>query len=98
LFSAALSLQVAITSDRVIRLSSQPGYSLSHHSQVDPGLVLTQDLGFPVIQLQVIIVGASWDAGIYNRIRQFHEGKGSNPYSEEVALAIGYPLFQLSCD
>ncbi|KAJ7835798.1 hypothetical protein B0H13DRAFT_1913424 [Mycena leptocephala] len=57
-----------------------------------------QDLGFPVIQLQVIIVGASWDAGVYNRIRQFHEGKGSNPYSEEVALAIGYPLFQLSCD
>ncbi|KAJ7872573.1 hypothetical protein B0H13DRAFT_1895305 [Mycena leptocephala] len=57
-----------------------------------------QDLGFPVIQLQVIIVGASWDVGVYNRIRQFHEGKGSNPYSEEVALAIGYPLFQLSCD
>jgi hypothetical protein len=41
LFSAALSLSVAITQDRVIRLSSWPGYSLSRQRQVDPGLVLT---------------------------------------------------------
>ncbi|KAJ7815132.1 hypothetical protein B0H13DRAFT_1924373 [Mycena leptocephala] len=41
LFRAALSLSVAITHNRVIRLSSRPGYSLSCQRQVDPGLVLT---------------------------------------------------------
>ncbi|KAJ7835180.1 hypothetical protein B0H14DRAFT_2590446 [Mycena olivaceomarginata] len=57
-----------------------------------------QYLGFPAIQLQILVCGKSWDASVYNGICQFHESKGFDPRSQEVALELGYPPFQVSCD
>ncbi|KAJ7806176.1 hypothetical protein B0H13DRAFT_2387254 [Mycena leptocephala] len=40
----------------------------------------------------------SWDASVYDGICQFHEAKGFDPYSQEVAIELGDPLVHLSCD
>ncbi|KAJ7135933.1 hypothetical protein C8R44DRAFT_769307, partial [Mycena epipterygia] len=57
-----------------------------------------EDLGFPAIESQMKVYGKSWDASVYEGIRQFHEGKGFDPYSQQVALEMGYPPFQVPCD
>ncbi|KAJ7315514.1 hypothetical protein DFH08DRAFT_1039682, partial [Mycena albidolilacea] len=52
--------------------------------------------GFPDIDLQVRVGGRMWDESVYNGIRQFQEAKGLNPYSDEVALQLGQPFYQVS--
>ncbi|KAJ7861483.1 hypothetical protein B0H13DRAFT_2355097 [Mycena leptocephala] len=42
-------------------------------------------------------LGKSWNVSIYNGIRQFHESKCLDPYSQEVAIELGWPLLQVSC-
>ncbi|KAJ7794401.1 hypothetical protein B0H13DRAFT_2512498 [Mycena leptocephala] len=46
----------------------------------------------------MVVEGLSWDASVYDGIRQFHKAKGFDAYSQEVALELGDSLFQLSCD
>jgi hypothetical protein len=55
-------------------------------------------LGFPCIELTVDGRVHSWDAGVYAGLRQFHEGKGFDPDSHDVACHLGEPLFQLSAE
>jgi hypothetical protein len=52
--------------------------------------------GFPDIQLCIEVLGKSWDSSVYAGIRQFHEAKGFDPLSQEVAAELGGPLFQVS--
>jgi hypothetical protein len=59
---------------------------------------MAEDLGFPAIQVEMYALVHSWDASIYDGIRQFHEAKGFDPYSQEVALELGHSLVHLSCD
>ncbi|KAJ7732546.1 hypothetical protein B0H16DRAFT_1253636, partial [Mycena metata] len=42
-------------------------------------------LGFPSFQLTTRVHGWSWDAGVYAGLRQFHQGKGFDPESQDVA-------------
>ncbi|KAJ7124365.1 hypothetical protein C8R44DRAFT_734862 [Mycena epipterygia] len=53
-------------------------------------------LGFPCIQLTTEIHGASWDASVYAGMRQFHQAKGFDPESQDVARHLKCRLFQLS--
>ncbi|KAJ7679471.1 hypothetical protein DFH06DRAFT_1415654 [Mycena polygramma] len=55
-------------------------------------------LGFPDIHCLREVWGKSWDDDAYAAIRQFQEAKGFNPYSQEAAIAIGYPLLEMACD
>ncbi|KAF7353194.1 hypothetical protein MSAN_01507100 [Mycena sanguinolenta] len=55
-------------------------------------------LGFPAIHIETRIVGFSWDRSVYEGLRRFHEGKGCNPESQEVARQLGYPLYELLGD
>jgi hypothetical protein len=57
-----------------------------------------EDLGFPAIQVEMYAHVQSWDVSIYDGICQFHEAKGFNPFSQEVAIELGSPLLQVSCD
>jgi hypothetical protein len=59
---------------------------------------VAQDLGFPVIKLKMGVAGKSWDTSVYNGICQFQKAKGFDPYSQEVAIELGYPLLELSHD
>ncbi|KAJ6532513.1 hypothetical protein B0H19DRAFT_1039706 [Mycena capillaripes] len=54
--------------------------------------------GFPDIEFHVLAIGSTWDDNVYTGIRQFHQAKGFNSYSQEVAAELGYQLFQVSCE
>jgi hypothetical protein len=59
---------------------------------------VAEDLGFPAIEFKMVVEGLSWDASVYEGIRQLHEAKGFDPHSQEVAIELGWPLLQVSCD
>ncbi|KAF7351759.1 hypothetical protein MSAN_01609200 [Mycena sanguinolenta] len=53
-------------------------------------------LGFPPIILKTRIHGNFWDEAVYAGLRRFHQGKGYDPDSQDVARELSYPLFELS--
>ncbi|KAJ7821878.1 hypothetical protein B0H14DRAFT_2519163 [Mycena olivaceomarginata] len=53
-------------------------------------------LGFPCIGILEYATGRSWDARMYEGLRQFHQAKGFDPDSQELALHLGEPLYELS--
>jgi hypothetical protein len=55
-----------------------------------------QRLGFPSTTFATRIHGFSWDASVYAGLRQFHQGKGFDPDSQDVARRLGYSLYQLT--
>ncbi|KAJ7734051.1 hypothetical protein B0H14DRAFT_511811 [Mycena olivaceomarginata] len=57
-----------------------------------------RNLGFPDLAWRMECGGAFWDNSTYTGIRQFDEGKGFDPNTQEVAVQLGYPLFQVSCE
>ncbi|KAJ6532589.1 hypothetical protein B0H19DRAFT_451036 [Mycena capillaripes] len=57
-----------------------------------------KNAGFPDIEFCMWSWGRAWDDGVYTGIRQFHQAKGFGPYSQEVAIELGYPLLQVSCE
>ena len=54
------------------------------------------ELGFPSIELETAIFADSWSADVYAALRQFHQAKGFDPDSQDVARHLGYPLYQVS--
>jgi hypothetical protein len=56
-------------------------------------LAEARQLGFPTIQFTITVKGFSWDASVYAGLRKFHEGKGFDPDSQDVARHLGEPLF-----
>jgi hypothetical protein len=54
--------------------------------------------GFPSIQLSVKVGGQHWDASVYTGLRQFHQGKGFDPDSQDLARHLGYLLYQISAE
>ncbi|KAF7337268.1 hypothetical protein MSAN_02279300 [Mycena sanguinolenta] len=57
-----------------------------------------KNLGFPTIHIETVMYGSSWECSIYKGLRRFHEGKGFDPESREVARRLGYPLFEVLSD
>ncbi|KAJ7825674.1 hypothetical protein B0H14DRAFT_1284496 [Mycena olivaceomarginata] len=55
-------------------------------------------LGFPIIHIETLLWGSSWDSSVYDGLRQFHRGKGFDPDSQEAAIHYGYPLYELSSE
>jgi hypothetical protein len=55
-------------------------------------------LGFPSIQFLTQIMGYTWDSSVYAGIRRFHQAKGFDPESQDVARYLGEPLCQLSSE
>ncbi|KAJ7758805.1 hypothetical protein DFH07DRAFT_448402 [Mycena maculata] len=53
-------------------------------------------LGFPTTRLEMDVSGRSWDGSVYTGLRQFHQGKGFDPYTQDLARHMGYPLYQIS--
>ncbi|KAF8214485.1 hypothetical protein K438DRAFT_880804 [Mycena galopus ATCC 62051] len=54
-------------------------------------------LGLPDIESWMEVGVRYWDSSVYDGICQFQEAKGFDPYSPDVAIELGYPLFQVSC-
>ncbi|KAJ7737657.1 hypothetical protein B0H14DRAFT_494707, partial [Mycena olivaceomarginata] len=55
-------------------------------------------LSFPDIDSWTEVRGMFWDSIVYGGVRQFHEAKGFDPNSQEVATHLGYPLFEVPCE
>ncbi|KAJ7168934.1 hypothetical protein C8R46DRAFT_995492 [Mycena filopes] len=53
-------------------------------------------LGFPSMKLRTEIGGITWDASVYAGLRQFHEAKGFDPDSQDLARHLGHPLYRVS--
>ncbi|KAJ7670172.1 hypothetical protein DFH06DRAFT_952151, partial [Mycena polygramma] len=51
-------------------------------------------LKFPTLQFSTEIEGRYWDDSVYAGLRKFHQAKGFDPYSQDVARHLGYKLFQ----
>ncbi|KAK7035624.1 hypothetical protein R3P38DRAFT_2697531, partial [Favolaschia claudopus] len=54
------------------------------------------ELGFPTISISIDGAGKSWTDAFYAGLRQFHQGKGFDPDSQDLARHLGYPLYELS--
>ncbi|KAK7006360.1 hypothetical protein R3P38DRAFT_1707264 [Favolaschia claudopus] len=52
-------------------------------------------LGFPELEFSTTVWAQSWPGNIYAALREFHEAKGFDPHSPQVAMYLGAPLFQL---
>ncbi|KAJ6465022.1 hypothetical protein C8R45DRAFT_795238, partial [Mycena sanguinolenta] len=52
-------------------------------------------LGFPIIHIGTRITGHSWDRSIYQGLRRFHQGRGFDPESQDVARHLVYPLLEI---
>ncbi|KAJ7669923.1 hypothetical protein DFH06DRAFT_158545 [Mycena polygramma] len=54
------------------------------------------ELGFPPLQFRREAWGHSWDSSVYAGLAKFHQAKGFDPYSQDVARHLGLPLYCLS--
>ncbi|KAJ7636311.1 hypothetical protein FB45DRAFT_741758 [Roridomyces roridus] len=52
--------------------------------------------GFPAVEMSMTFWGKSWDTKVYQALRTLHAFKGFDPDSQELAIHLGQPLFQLS--
>ncbi|KAJ7192161.1 hypothetical protein GGX14DRAFT_30251, partial [Mycena pura] len=57
-----------------------------------------KELGFPDIELKVTVRGEYWDGSVFSDIRKFHQAKGFDPDSCDVARKLGYSRYQVSPD
>ncbi|KAJ7315745.1 hypothetical protein DFH08DRAFT_653076, partial [Mycena albidolilacea] len=53
-------------------------------------------LGFPSFHCTTEIRGQSWDASVYEGLQKFHQGKGFDPYTQDLARHLRYPLYELA--
>jgi hypothetical protein len=53
-------------------------------------------LGYLTIELRREVRFRSWRSHVYTGLRQFHEAKGLDPDSQELARHLGRPLFKLA--
>ncbi|KAK6984890.1 hypothetical protein R3P38DRAFT_3292252 [Favolaschia claudopus] len=54
------------------------------------------ELGFPEVELRMEAHGHYWDPSVYEGIREFHQAKGFDSESQDVAKHLGHPLYRLS--
>ncbi|KAJ7762449.1 hypothetical protein B0H14DRAFT_2403634, partial [Mycena olivaceomarginata] len=73
-----------------------PAYLSFDPSSIEP---LSTDeaiqFGFPSIRFKMNVYGHFWDTSVYAGLRQFHQGKGFDPYSQELARHLDQRLYRL---
>ncbi|KAK6980725.1 hypothetical protein R3P38DRAFT_3117755 [Favolaschia claudopus] len=57
-----------------------------------------EQMGFPSLKLSTTVFGLSWSDIVYAGLGDFHKAKGFDPYSQEVAVHLREPLYQLCSD
>ncbi|KAJ7930685.1 hypothetical protein B0H13DRAFT_880592, partial [Mycena leptocephala] len=54
-----------------------------------------EDMGLPTIEYSTYLDGERWDGRDYDMVRDFHVAKGFNLYTQDAAIAMGYPLIDI---
>ncbi|KAJ7930783.1 hypothetical protein B0H13DRAFT_881592 [Mycena leptocephala] len=56
---------------------------------------MAEDFGLPTVEFSIALMGGKWDERVYNMIHDFHVAKGFDPYTQDAAIAVGYPLIDI---
>ncbi|KAJ7602527.1 hypothetical protein FB45DRAFT_773575, partial [Roridomyces roridus] len=70
-------------------------WSLDPNGQPRLSVEEAESHGFPSVEMQMKVLGLSWDASVYEALREFHTAKGFDPDSQELAIHMRLPLYQL---
>ncbi|KAJ7826337.1 hypothetical protein B0H13DRAFT_2440754 [Mycena leptocephala] len=54
-----------------------------------------EDLGLPTVGFSTSLWGGRWEEHDYDMVRDFHIAKGFDPYTQDAAIAVGYPLIDI---
>jgi hypothetical protein len=54
-----------------------------------------EDLGLPRVNFLPYAYGPQWSQRNYDLLAEFHRAKGYDPYSQAVAIELGYPLIDV---
>ncbi|KAJ6563974.1 hypothetical protein B0H19DRAFT_74576 [Mycena capillaripes] len=54
-----------------------------------------EDLGLPAPEFSIELRGARWSETTHDMICDFHAAKGFDPCSQDIAIAMGYPLVDI---
>ncbi|KAJ7813366.1 hypothetical protein B0H13DRAFT_1483842, partial [Mycena leptocephala] len=54
-----------------------------------------EDFGLPTVEFSTGLWGRGWDERDYDMVRDFHIAKGLDPYTQDAAIAVGYPLIDI---
>jgi hypothetical protein len=56
---------------------------------------IAEDIGLPTPEFTIAPYGFFWEEEETNLIHEFHAAKGFDPESQDVAIAMGYPLVDI---
>ncbi|KAJ7901349.1 hypothetical protein B0H13DRAFT_773389 [Mycena leptocephala] len=56
---------------------------------------MAEDIGLPSVQFSIFLLGSKWDERDSDMVRDFHVAKGFDLYSQDAAIAVGYPLIDI---
>ncbi|KAJ7794505.1 hypothetical protein B0H13DRAFT_2689568 [Mycena leptocephala] len=54
-----------------------------------------EEIGLSTPEFSMDLIVRGWDERDYDTIRDFHIAKGLDPYSQDAAIAMGYPLIDI---
>jgi hypothetical protein len=54
-----------------------------------------EDIGLLSVEFSTRLMGGIWDEHHYDMVRDLHIAKGFDPYSQDAAIAMGYPLIDV---
>ncbi|KAJ7826349.1 hypothetical protein B0H13DRAFT_2121132 [Mycena leptocephala] len=54
-----------------------------------------EDFGLPTVEFSTELWGGRWEERDYDLVHDFHVAKGFDPYTQDVAIAMGYPLIDI---
>ncbi|KAJ7478035.1 hypothetical protein B0H11DRAFT_1286316 [Mycena galericulata] len=53
-------------------------------------------LGFPILEFRTRVKLSSWDDTVYTGLREFHESRGFDPDSQDMARHLGHLIYKVS--
>ncbi|KAJ7930774.1 hypothetical protein B0H13DRAFT_881455 [Mycena leptocephala] len=56
---------------------------------------MEEDFGLPAVEFSTELWGGRWDERDYDMVCDFHIAKGFDPYTQDAAIAAGYPLIDI---
>jgi hypothetical protein len=54
-----------------------------------------EDFGLPTVEFSTELWAGKWDECDYDMVRDFHVAKWFDPYTQDAAIAMGYPLIDI---
>ncbi|KAJ7930678.1 hypothetical protein B0H13DRAFT_880542 [Mycena leptocephala] len=56
---------------------------------------MAEDFGLPTVEFSMTMFRGRWEERDYDMICDFHTAKGFDPYTQDAAIAVGYPLIDI---